>query len=111
MTPALITAIVGTLTALAALIKQISDNIKIKTARLETAKIRDEDSQKLHDQVLRNTFDITALKDNQVHHVQLLEDLRDQVTALNVSMASYNANMVNLTKAVEDALRRINRVE
>lgn len=111
MTPTLIAAIVGILTALATLIKQISDNIKIKTARLETAKMRDEDSQKLHDQVLRNTFDITALKDNQVHHVQLLEDLRDQVSALNISMATYNANLTNMAKAVEDALRRINMVE
>lgn len=111
MTPTLIAALVGLLTALATLIKQISDNIKIKTARLETAKMRNEDSQRLHDQVLRNTFDITALKDNQVHHVQLMEDLRDQVAALNVSMASYNANMTSLTKAVEDALRRIDRVE
>lgn len=109
MTPALIAAIVGILTALTALIKQITDNIKIKTARLETAKTRDRDTADLRDQVLKNTFDITALKDNQVHHVQLLEDLRDQVSALNISMATYNANLTNMAKAIENLLSKVEK--
>ncbi len=48
----------------------------------------------MHDQVLKNTFQIQQLKDNQTLNATVVDDLKDQVNLLNT-------NVIKLTVVVE----------
>lgn len=94
MTPELVAAIIALLAETTVLIKVLTDIAKIKRDRLETKETRDKDSLELHDQVLKNTFQIQQLKDNQTLNATVVDDLKDQVNLLNT-------NVVKLTVVVE----------
>lgn len=94
MTPELVAAIIALLAETTVLIKVLTDIAKIKRDRLETKETRDRDSLELHDQVLKNTFQIQQLKDNQSLNATVVDDLKDQVNLLNT-------NVVKLTVVVE----------
>lgn len=102
MSAELAAAIVSFLLALATLIKQISDNLKIKNQRAETAEMRNKDSQDLHDQVLKNTFQIQQLKDSQALTATVVDDLRDQCSALNANIVKLDTNVANLTDVIRE---------
>lgn len=102
MSAELAAAIISLILALAALIKQIADNLKIKSQRAETAEMRNKDSQDLHDQVLKNTFQIQQLKDSQALTATVVDDLRDQCSALNTNIVKLDTNVANLTDVIRE---------
>lgn len=102
MSNELIAAIVGLVLAVTALVKMYTDILKIKKDRLNTKETRDKDSLDLHDQVLKNTFQIQQLKDNQALTATVVDDLRDQCSALNTNIVRLDTNVSNLTDAIKE---------
>lgn len=102
MTPELIVAIIAFLAAGTALIKQITDMLKMRAQRAETKEARDKDSQELHDTILRHGFDIAQLKDAQALTATVVDDLRDQCAALNSNIVKLDTNVANLTEAIRE---------
>lgn len=74
----------------------------IQKDRELTKKTRDADSTELHDKILKHDFLIGQLKDNQTLQAQILEDLRDAVSAMNVGVAKLEVSVTTLTEAVKD---------
>lgn len=105
MSTELIVSIIAFLAAGTALLKQITDMLKMKAQRQETKEARDKDSQELHDQVLKNTLAITTLKDNQALHATVMDDLRDAVSVLNTNVAKLGVVVDNLSEAVRELKR------
>lgn len=56
---------------------------RMEKDRQETKNQRDTDSQNIHDDLLKLKFKVNELDGRTVHHADLLEDLREQVAALN----------------------------
>ena len=76
--------------------------IKIKSDRKKTGEVRDADSTELHDKLLKHDFLISQLKDNQTLQAQVLEDLRDAVSAMNVGVAKLEVSVSSLTEAIKE---------
>lgn len=74
----------------------------IQKDRELTKKTRDADSTELHDKILKHDFLIGQLKDNQNLQAQILEDLRDAVSAMNVGVARLEVSVTTLTEAVKE---------
>ena len=83
---ALIGAIVLVLTAVAAYIKMRTDIDKIKSERADTKQARDKDSETLHDQCQRNTWEIKRLTDDAEKRDSILNEIRCQVNELNTNL-------------------------
>lgn len=98
----LIGAVVLLLTNSAAAIKLWSDVQKTKADRASTKEQRDQDSAKLHDAVMKNTWEITQLKDMSGHRDQVIEQLQQQISILNSTMASTNVKLDTLTEAIKE---------
>ena len=77
----------------------------IQKDRELTKKTRDADSTELHDKILKHDFLIGQLKDNQTLQAQILEDLRDAVSAMNVGVARLEVSVTTLTEAVKELKR------
>ena len=75
---------------------------KIQSDRKKTREVRDADSTDLHDKILKHDFMIAQLKDNQTLQAQVLEDLRDAVSAMNVGVAKLEVSVTSLTEAVKE---------
>ena len=75
---------------------------KIQSDRKKTREVRDADSTNLHDKILKHDFLISQLKDNQTLQAQVLEDLRDAVSAMNVGVAKLEVSVTTLTEAVKE---------
>lgn len=90
MTPdlwkALIGAIVLVLTAVAAYIKMRTDIDKIQSERAEAKQARDKDSETLHDQCQRNTWEIKRLTYDAEKRDSILNEIRCQVNELNTNL-------------------------
>lgn len=106
MTPELWAALIGAvvlfLTNTAAAVKLWVEVHKQKADRAEVGARRDKDSQELHDLVLKHSFMISELRDNQAHHAQVFDDLRDQVCALNVTVAELTITIKNLMEKITE---------
>lgn len=102
MTPELAGALIALLVALTALVKVITDKIKLTNERAATKAERDADSQSLHDAVLKHEFMISQLKDSQALTSTVVDDLRDTCAQLNTSIAKLDIGVANLTDAVKD---------
>lgn len=94
-------ALIALVVALTALVKQITDILKIRSERATTKSERDDDSQQIHDTLLKHDFMISQLKDNQALTATVVDDLRDTCAQLNTSVAKLDVNVENLTKVVE----------
>lgn len=94
-------ALVGFIIAVTTLVKVITDKIKLTTERAETKKVRDADSQELHDKVLKLEFITTQLKDNQSLNATAIDDLRDQTATLNVNIVKLDMAVAQLTEAIK----------
>lgn len=94
--------IIGFILAGTALVKQITDNLKLKAAREETAKMRDADSQKLHDDVLRHTMQITQLRDTITLHNTVMTDMQQAMSELNVNCAKLSVVVEQLVDTVKE---------
>ena len=104
--PKIIAAIVLLLTNVAALVKVCTDLIRMKADRADTKAIRDADSAKLHDDVLKHTMQIAQLKDNQAMHATVMDDLRDTTAALNTNVAKLGVVVEGLAEAVKELKNR-----
>jgi len=100
--PEFIAAVIGLILAITMLVKVYTDILKIKADRLRTKEERNKDSLELHDQVLKNTFEISRLKDNQALTATVVDDLRDQCATLNTNIVKLDTNIANLTEVVKE---------
>ena len=78
---------------------------KIQSDRKKTRAVRDADSNKIHDKILKHDFLIGQLKDSQTLQAQILEDLRDAVSAMNVGVAKLEVSVSTLTEAIKEMKR------
>lgn len=99
---ALVGAVVMCLGNLAAWLKTASDLAKQKADRLITKSARDQDSADLHDAVMKNTWEISQLKDMSCHRDQVIEQLQQQISILNSTMATTNVKLDTLTEAIKE---------
>ena len=99
---AVIGAVVLLLTNSAALVKVWADNARTKADRIATRTARDQDSQDLHDKVQKNTWDIAAIKSENGHHEQVIEQLQAQINTLNTTLATTNTKLVVLVDAIKE---------
>ena len=102
MTPELIAAIIGLVTAVTLLVKVWTDIAKIKRDRLSTKATRDSEAQALRDQILKNTWEIGNLKSQAKHHDALVEDLRSQVAAVNQELAKALVKLDDISNDIKE---------
>ena len=69
---------------------------KVESDRKATKASRDEDSQNLHDAVLKHTFQIDQLVGSSQHHEDILDDLRNQLNILNTNIAKLSVTIDNM---------------
>jgi TolA-binding protein len=100
--PKFIAACVLLVTNLAGLIKLWGDLAKQKTDRADTKAARDKDSVEVHDKILKHDFAISQLKDAQSLQATVVDDLRDQCSALNANIVKLDTNVSNLTEAIKE---------
>lgn len=98
----LIGSVVLLLTNSAAAIKLWGDVAKQKADRASTKEQRDKDSIELHDKVLKLEFMTTQLKDQQTLTATVVDDLRDQCSALNTNIVKLDMAVANLTDAIKE---------
>lgn len=70
--------------------------------RKETKVERDEDSQEIHDDILKLKFKVTELEGRTVHHADLLEDLREQVATLNSNISKLTVQLEMYCNLIKD---------
>lgn len=54
---------------------------------------RNADSQNIHDDILKLKFRVNALEGNNVHHEEVLNDLREQISILTTNIAKLNTQI------------------
>lgn len=75
---------------------------KIDGDRAKTKEIRDTDSQKIHDDILKLQFKVSEIDGRTVKHEQVIEDLREQINLLNT-------NVVRLSVVIEQLAERLEK--
>lgn len=75
---------------------------QIEKDRQETKVERDEDSQEIHDDILKLKFKVTELEGRTVHHADLLEDLREQVATLNSNISKLTVQLEMYCNLIKD---------
>lgn len=75
---------------------------KIDGERKVTKAARDKDSLEVHDTLLKHSFQITQLKDQQALISTVVDDLRDTCSQLNTNIVKLDTNVQNLTEVVRD---------
>ena len=98
----LIGALVLLLTNTAGLVKVWSDNTKTKADRARVAQVRDADSQDLHDKVQKAVWEIDAIKADNGHRQQVMEQLQTQINALTTTLATTNVKLDTLCDAIKE---------
>ena len=78
----------------------------IEQARKITKVERDNDSQKVHDEIQRHSWELNRIKEDNGHRDQLLEDLRRQVEAVNSNLAVVATKLDHLVDAVRERTER-----
>lgn len=75
---------------------------QIEKDRKETKVERDEDSQEIHDDILKLKFKVSELEGRTVHHADLLEDLREQVATLNSNISKLTVQLEMYCNLIKD---------
>lgn len=70
--------------------------------RNSTASKRDEDSQRIHDDILKLRFEVDSLKHSDIHKEEILDDLRNQLNILNTNLAKLSVTIEGMEKRNED---------
>lgn len=70
--------------------------------RQETKTARDNDSQEIHDDILKLKFKVNELDGRTVHHADLLEDLREQVATLNSNISRLTVQLEMYCNLLKD---------
>lgn len=74
---------------------------KIEKERNDTKEIRDNDSQKLHDDVLKMKFEITELQGIVNLHRDKLDSIDKQLVLVNQELVKLNIQVEHLASALE----------
>jgi len=85
-----------------AIIAAVVVYVIIYLQRNSTASRRDEDSQGIHDDILKLRFEVDNLKHSDVHKEEILEDLRNQLNILNTNLAKLSVTIEGMEKRNED---------
>lgn len=99
---ALISGIVLLLTNLAGLVKVWTDLAKTKADRTEVGAKRDADSQKLHDDVQRLTWENSRLKEDIAFVRDGLDDHQMQLSVLNTELAKVSTKLDSALDILRD---------
>ena len=75
---------------------------KIDGERKTTKELRDKDSLEVHDTLMKHSFQITQLKDQQALISTVVDDLRDTCSQLNTNIVKLDTNVQNLTEVVRE---------
>ena len=75
---------------------------KIGSDRQATKVTRDNDSQELHDDLLKVKFKVTELDGRTQHHATLLEDLRTQMALLNNNIVKMSVMIDNFYELMKN---------
>ena len=75
---------------------------KIDGERSKTKEIRDTDSQKIHDDILKLQFKVSEIDGRTVKHEEVIDDLREQINLLNT-------NVVRLSVVIEQLAERLEK--
>ena len=75
---------------------------RMEKDRQETKVERDEDSQEIHDDILKLKFKVSDLEGRTVHHADLLEDLREQVATLNSNISKLTVQLEMYCNLIKD---------
>lgn len=73
----------------------------IEQARKITKAERDQDSQKMHDDLLKLQFKVSELDGIVVLHRDKLDSIEKQLTSVNVELVKLNVQVEGLVKALE----------
>lgn len=102
--PELIPAVIACLVAITGWLKAHSDIKAINSDRDNVKSIRDADSQKLHDDVLKLQFQATESKDN----IKLLFDLnKDNTSAIN----TLNTQLATVLTKIDTIISTLNEIK
>lgn len=93
---AVLMALASVLTAIAVYIKSKADVSAIREERKATKTVRDDDSQKMHDDILKLQFQVDQDKNNIGLLFQQMADNNKQVAVLNKQLAEVLVKMDNV---------------
>lgn len=102
MTPELAAAIIACLSAIAAWFKARTDVSAIKNDREATKVIRDEDSRKMHDQIIILEQTVGNLKSENAHLQNRVDDTNQQINTLTTQLAQVIVKMDNIIDTLKD---------
>ena len=100
MWAALAGALVLLITNLAGLVKVWTDLSKTKASRAETAEMRNKDSQDLHDQCQKNTWDLSRVKEDIMMLKTHMDDHQLQIATINTELAKVSTKLDNVLDAI-----------
>lgn len=75
---------------------------RMEKDRQEIKNQRDNDSQNIHDDLLKLKFKVNELDGRTVHHADLLEDLREQVSTLNSNISKLSVQIEMYCNLLKD---------
>lgn len=99
---AVLTGFAGLLTAIALYIKSRAESASIREERKATKAIRDEDSSKMHDDILKLQFQVDQDKNNIGLLFQQLADNNKQVAVLNQQLTEVLVKMDNVITTLKE---------
>lgn len=102
MTPELAAAIIACLSAIAAWFKARTDVSTIQTDREATKAARDEDSRKMHDQIIILEQTVGNLKADNAHLQNRVDDTNQQINTLTTQLAQVIVKMDNIINTLKD---------
>ena len=107
--PEFIAAVIGVLTGLGSLLAAITLYVKnradvgsIREERKATKAVRDEDSQKMHDDILRLQFQANQNRDNIGLLFQQMADNNKQIAIMNQQLSSVLVKMDNVIDTLKE---------
>lgn len=107
--PEFIAAVIGVLTGLGSLLAAITLYVKnraevgsIREERKATKAVRDEDSQKMHDDILRLQFQSNQNRDNIGLLFQQMADNNKQIAIMNQQLSSVLVKMDNVIDTLKE---------
>lgn len=74
---------------------------RVEEDRIETKQHRDKDSEEIHDMLMKNTWEINRIKEDNSHRDVLLEDLKAQVNIVNKNLAILSTKLDNLVEVLK----------
>lgn len=75
---------------------------RVEADRIETKQHRDRDSEEIHDMLMKNTWEINRIKEDNGQRDILLEDLKAQVNAVNQNLAIVATKLDNLVEVIKE---------